>query len=89
MSCFQGSTGSLTSGHALYGVTALLSHSCIANSKTMIEGDYTCAVRATTAIKCGDEITKQYVSPLETTSMRREKLKAGWYFDCKLVEFFI
>ena len=25
----------------------------------------------------------QYVSALETTPMRREKLKAGWYFDCK------
>ena len=25
----------------------------------------------------------QYVSALETTPMRREKLKSGWYFDCK------
>merc|ERR1712223_1868137 len=67
----------------LYPITALLSHSCIANSKTMIEADYSCTVRATTEIKCGEEIFKQYVNPLETTNMRREKLKSGWYFDCK------
>ena len=66
-------------------MTALLSHACISNSKTIIDSDYSCEVRATTSISAGEEITKQYVSPLETTALRRAKLKAGWYFDCRLV----
>ena len=64
-------------------MTALLSHSCIANTKTIIDSGYSCEVRATTAIAAGEEITKQYVNPLETTALRRAKLKAGWYFDCR------
>ncbi|XP_059094035.1 uncharacterized protein LOC131889058 isoform X1 [Tigriopus californicus] len=70
-------------GHALYPVTALISHGCISNSKTIILPDYTNECRATTFIYQGDEITKQYVSSLETTNMRRAKLRSGWYFDCK------
>lgn len=70
-------------GHALYPVTALISHGCISNSKTIILPDYTNECRATMFICQGDEITKQYVSSLETTNMRRAKLKSGWYFDCK------
>lgn len=80
-------TNSTTSwaGHGLYGLTALLSHSCISNSKTILRADYANECRATIVIPKGEEITKQYVSPLETTSMRRQKLKQGWYFDCKCV----
>ena len=70
-------------GHGLYAMTALMSHSCIANSKTVLHSDYTCECFATTAIQKGEEITKQYVTPLETTTMRRSKLKSGWYFDCQ------
>ena len=69
-------------GHALYPVTAILSHSCIANTKTVLKTDFTNECIATVFIPKGEEITKSYVSPLETTSMRRRKLKAGWYFEC-------
>ena len=65
-------------GHALYPVTALMSHSCVANSKTVLQPDFTCECWATVAIPKGDEITKQYVNPMETTNQRRAKLKAGW-----------
>jgi len=65
-------------------VTALLSHSCLANTKTLLEpGGRRCEIRATRDIAAGEEVTKQYVSPLETTNMRRAKLREGWYFDCE------
>ena len=59
-----------TPGHALYPVTALLSHGCISNSKTVLQSDYTNECRATVNILEGEEITKQYTSPLETTNIR-------------------
>ena len=74
--------GPMLPGHALYPMTALLSHSCVANSKTIVRENYSCEVRATAFIPKGEEITKQYINPMETTAMRRSKLKSGWYFDC-------
>ncbi len=63
-------TSEMLPGHALYPVTALISHSCICNSKTIVRPDYSVECRATAFIPKGDEISKQYVSPLETTNMR-------------------
>lgn len=77
------SGGSTVTGHGLYALTSLLSHSCISNSKTVLKPDYSAECKATVFIPQGEEITKQYVSPLETTQMRREKLRQGWYFECK------
>lgn len=74
---------SVVSGHGLYALTSLLSHSCGANSKTVLKSDYSLECKATRFIAEGEEVTKHYVSPLETTQMRREKLRSGWYFDCK------
>ncbi len=54
-----------------------MSHNCVSNTKTVIRSDYSCECRATTFIPAGEEITKQYVNALETTFMRRAKLKAG------------
>lgn len=70
-------------GHGLYALTSLLSHSCVSNSKSVLKSDYSTECKATVFIPKGEEVTKQYVSPLETTPMRRKKLKEGWYFDCK------
>jgi len=73
----------VVNGHGLYPLTSLLSHSCISNSKTVLKSDYSLDCKATSFIRAGEEITKQYVSPLEPTQMRQEKLKNGWYFDCR------
>jgi len=67
-----GSSNSGTAtGHGLYPLTSLLSHSCISNSKTVLKSDYSVECKATVFIAQGEEITKQYVSPLEPTQIRR------------------
>lgn len=76
------SGSNIVNGHGLYPLTSLLSHGCISNSKTVLKSDYSLECKATTFIAQGEEVTKNYVSPLETTQMRREKLRKGWYFDC-------
>ena len=65
-----GSNGTVN-GHGLYPLTSLLSHSCISNSKTVLKSDYSIECKATVFIAEGEEVTKQYVSPLETTQLRR------------------
>ena len=73
----------LNLGHGVYLKTSIMSHSCVANTKTLMNEDQTVDVRAVMAIKAGTEITKSYVSSMETTQMRQEKLLSGWYFKCK------
>jgi len=73
----------VVNGHGLYPLTSLLSHSCISNSKTVLKSDYSLDCKTTSFIRAGEEITKQYTSPLEPTQMRQEKLRSGWYFNCR------
>ena len=73
----------LTNGHGVFLKTSIMSHCCLANTKTILNEDQTVDVRAVMPIKKGMEITKSYVSSMETTQMRQEKLQAGWYFKCK------
>ena len=56
-------------GHGVYLKTSIMSHSCIANTKTIMNEDLTVDVRAVTAIKRGTEITKSYVSSMEPTQV--------------------
>lgn len=79
----QGQVRPVFPGHALFALTALMSHDCMANSRTIINNDYSCECRATVGIPRGQEITKQYTSPLEATAERRAKLLDGWFFECR------
>jgi len=72
-----------THGHGVYMMTSIMSHSCTSNTKTIMNEDQTVDVRAVLAIPRGAEITKSYVSSLETTQLRQERLMDGWYFRCK------
>merc|ERR1712117_710709 len=70
-------------GHGVYLMTSIMSHSCTSNTKTIMNEDQTVDVRAVMKIPRGAEITKSYVSSLETTQLRQERLMDGWYFRCK------
>jgi len=70
-------------GHGVYLKTSIMSHSCLSNTKTILNEDKTVDVRAVVQIPQGTEITKAYCSSLETTQLRQEKLKEGWYFSCR------
>jgi len=72
-----------THGHGVYPMTSIMSHSCLANTKTIMNEDGSVDVRAVLEIKRGQEISKSYVSSLETTQLRQDKLKRGWYFTCQ------
>jgi len=69
---------------AVFPVVSLMSHSCIANARQMIQPHfpYTAECRAKVPIKKGEEITISYVPPYVDTVRRRAALKEGWYFDC-------
>jgi len=72
-----------THGHGVYMKTSIMSHNCTSNTKTIMNEDQTVDVRAVLAIPRGAEITKSYVSSLETTQIRQQRLMEGWYFRCK------
>ncbi len=65
-------------GHALYALTALLSHSCIANSKTVLSPGYGNECIATVAIKRGEEITKAYCRYVKNS-----------FLNCEFANFFL
>merc|ERR1712128_413400 len=72
-----------THGHGVYQMTSIMSHNCTSNTKTIMNEDQTVDVRAVMKIPRGAEITKSYVSSLETTQLRQERLMDGWYFRCE------
>jgi len=72
-----------TNGHGVFMKTSIMSHNCTSNTKTIMNEDGTVDVRAVLAIPRGAEITKSYVSSLETTQLRQKRLLEGWYFRCK------
>jgi len=74
-----------THGHGVYGMTSIMSHSCLSNTKTIMNEDGSVDVRAVLEIKRGQEITKSYVSSMETTQIRQKRLSSGWYFMCQCI----
>ena len=67
-----------------YPLASLLSHSCVANVKTIWQseppfGHRTLAVRD---IRAGEEILTSYLRPSMCSLVRRRSIRTGWYFDC-------
>lgn len=68
---------------ALFPHFSLMNHSCKANAKhTIYINTRKIAVQAQTDIKAGEEIVINYVTFIQGTHLRREKLKKVWNFDC-------
>jgi len=69
-------------GRGIYPVASLMNHSCVCNTRNIIENTRL-ETRATVDIKKGECITTHYVSPLLPLSTRREKLRERWFFSCE------
>lgn len=74
----------------LYPKLAILSHNCVSNIchsintlGTGTKDDYTVTVRASVAVKEGEQLYSSYTYSLWPTLVRREFLKESKYFDCK------
>ncbi|XP_023323722.1 protein msta [Eurytemora carolleeae] len=67
---------------ALFPHFSLMNHSCCANAKhTIYINKRKIAVQAQTDIKEGDEIVINYVTFIQGTALRREKLKGVWKYN--------
>jgi len=61
----------------------MMNHSCLCNSKTIINEDYSLQVVAKEFINKGQEITNQYMKAEKPTIVRRPFLREKWFFDCR------
>ena len=83
----QGRTPTL--GRALFPTFSFLSHSCVTNSRHIIEqdlenpGKFKISIYSQIPIKQNEEITITYTSLLRPLLERREKLEYLWHFTCQ------
>ena len=61
---------------------ALANHSCYPNAVVLFDGRCL-SLRALNSIQKGEEILVSYVDPTESRDLRREKLKARYFFTCE------
>jgi len=66
-----------------YPLFANINHDCSCNTKTVKHPDNRLEVRCIRAIRKGEEITTQYVSPDKNTKLRRRMLFKKWFFWCE------
>ena len=59
-----------------------MSHSCVPNCAHSVFPNKTLALQAKHKIKAGEEFTIAYISPLQGSLKRRNKLHDKWFFDC-------
>ena len=67
---------------ALFPVYSMMNHSCMPNTKTLMNPDYSQEIIVQVAIQKGEEVTNQYMKALKPTSLRRPFLREKWCFDC-------
>ena len=72
---------------ALYPTFSFLSHSCVCNAKFNVARDRSLQLTAQTAIRAGEEITIQYMSPLLGNTQRRAKIKWAhkWFISTSYI----
>merc|ERR1711892_468547 len=69
-------------GTAVFPTYAMMNHSCMCNTKTVINDDHSIQVIAQADIEAGQEITNQYMKADKPTIYRRHFLRQKWFFDC-------
>ena len=77
----SGTTGGIDSGIGLFPIFSILSHSCVANTRRIIENNHL-LVRASLPIKAGEEIFTSYKNPELGSVSRRSHFPTTWFFDC-------
>ena len=77
----SGNSGGPDSGIGLFPVFSILSHSCVANTRRIIEDGHL-LVRASVPIKAGEEILTSYKNPELGSVSRRSHFPTTWFFDC-------
>ncbi|XP_055010288.1 histone-lysine N-methyltransferase SMYD3 [Boleophthalmus pectinirostris] len=80
--CFTISDGELQEiGVGLYPSLSLLNHDCGPNCVMVFEGTKL-HLRAVKDIKYGDELTVNYIDPLELADLRQKQLEEQYHFTC-------
>merc|ERR1711892_240771 len=77
----RGIKGGPDSGIGLFPVFSILSHSCLANTRRIIEDDHL-FVKAAVPIKAGEELLTSYKNPELGSVSRRSHFPTTWFFDC-------
>ena len=60
-----------------------MSHSCVPNCAHSVFPNKTLALQAKHKIRAGEEFTIAYISPLQGSLKRRNKLLDKWFFKCE------
>lgn len=69
-------------GQAIFPTFSLISHSCQSNCVHTVFPNKTLALQSKVAIKAGEELTINYISPMQGSLKRRMKLRDKWFFEC-------
>ncbi|KAK4012629.1 hypothetical protein OUZ56_024870 [Daphnia magna] len=67
----------------VFTLASMMSHNCVANTHHVIDANYRMTVRASVAIKEGEQIFASYTLPLEGTIVRRSVLRQSKLFECR------
>ena len=80
--CVDGGPGTV----GLFPAFAILSHSCLANTRRCVEGSRL-TVRAATRLEEGQELLTSYKNPEVGSVARRNHFPATWFFDCTCIRY--
>lgn len=70
-------------GQAIFPTFSFISHSCLSNSNHVVFPNKHLVLQAKTAVKKGEELTINYISPVQSTLRRKSKLRDKWFFECR------
>lgn len=68
---------------ALFALVSLVNHDCRPNTRIVFNAQFNGSLLTRRTIRSGEELTITYVSPLQNTKERRDKLLRSKHFMCK------